>query len=91
MGLTSNGNLIYAVGNDLGPESLATALQMAGAINAIQLDINPFWVRFNFFEYNGTNNYKTVTLTKDLKDGSKDYFSGYGKDFFYIYKRQPSR
>ncbi len=42
MGVTAQGNLIYAVGNNLGPESLATALKMGGAVNAIQLDINPF-------------------------------------------------
>jgi hypothetical protein len=87
IGLTAQGNLIYAVGNNLSPESLATALKMAGAVNAIQLDINPFWVRFNIFEPNGTGGYKTSTLTKDLKDGSKAYLEGYSKDFFYIVKK----
>jgi hypothetical protein len=87
IGLTAQGNLIYAVGNNLGPESLATALKMAGAVNAIQLDINPFWVRFNIFEPNGLGGYKTSTLTKDLKDGSKAYLEGYSKDFFYVVKK----
>lgn len=87
IGITKDGNLIYAVGNNLGPESLATALQMAGAQNAIQLDINPFWVRFNIFEPNGTGGYSTSTLLKGLKDGSKAYLEGYSKDFFYIYKK----
>lgn len=88
VGVTANGNLIYAVGNNLGPESLATALQMAGAVNAIQLDINPFWVRFNIFESNGTaGGYKTSTLLKGLKDGSNGYLNGYEKDFFFLYKK----
>jgi hypothetical protein len=87
IGLTQSGNLIYAVGNNLSPESLATALKMAGAINAIQLDINPFWVRFNIFEPVGPGSYTTSTLTKDLKDGSQAYLNGYSKDFFYIYSR----
>jgi hypothetical protein len=87
IGLTTQGNLIYAVGNNLSPESLATALKMAGAVNAIQLDINPFWVRFNFFEPNSTGGYTTSTLTKDLKDGSKAYLTGYSKDFFFLYKK----
>lgn len=87
IGITKEGNLIYAVGNNLGPESLATALQMAGAQNAIQLDINPFWVRFNIFEPNGTSGYSTSTLLKGLKDGSKAYLEGYSKDFFYVYKK----
>lgn len=87
IGITKNGNLIYAVGNNLGPESLAEALKMAGAENAIQLDINPFWVRFNIFDTNGDGTYKISTLTKDLKDGSKAYLEGYSKDFFYLYKK----
>ena len=87
IGLTAQGNLIYAVGNNLSPESLATALKMAGAVNAIQLDINPFWVRFNIFDSNGDGTYNISTLTKDLKDGSKAYLGGYSKDFFFIYKK----
>lgn len=79
LGIDENGNLIYAVGNNLSPESLAVALKMGGSVNAIQLDINPFWVRFNIFNPNRT-------LTKDLKDGTKDYINGYSKDFFYVYK-----
>jgi uncharacterized membrane protein len=60
---------------------------MAGAANAIQLDINPFWVRFNIFEPKENGGYTSTTLTKDLKNGSKDYLNGYGKDFFYVYKK----
>lgn len=85
LGVTKDGNLIYAVGNNLGPESLATALQMAGAVEAIQLDINPFWVRFNIFEPKAGGGYTTSTLIKSLKDGSNGYLNGYEKDFFYVY------
>jgi hypothetical protein len=87
IGLTKDGDLIYAVGNNLSPLTLSEALKMGGAENAIQLDINPFWVRFNIFEPNTSGGYKSVTLTKDLKDGSKDYLGGYSKDFFYVYKK----
>jgi len=87
MGLTAEGNLIYAVGNNLSPTTLAKALKIAGATNAIQLDINPFWVRFNIFEPKGNGGYKSSTLTKDLKDGSKDYLGSYSKDFFYLYEK----
>ncbi len=87
VGLTANGNLIYAVGNNLSPQTLAEALKMAGAVNAIQLDINPFWVRFNIFRPTGAGTYKSITLTKDLKDGSTSYLNGYGKDFFYVYAK----
>lgn len=87
VGLTANGNLIYAAGNNLSPQTLATALKMAGATSAIQLDINPFWVRFSIFEPKIGGDYSTNSLTKSMPDGSKDYLEGYGKDFFYLYQK----
>jgi len=87
IGLTKSGNLLFAVGNNLTPSTLAAALKSAGAVNAMQLDINPVWVRFNFFEYLSQGQYASTTLTRQLKDGSKQYLSGYNKDFFYLYKK----
>ena len=86
IGLTANGNLLYAVGNNLTPETLARALQLAGAVSALQLDINPNWVRFNFFTPSANGTYSSSTLIKALKDGSKEYLNGFSKDFFYLYK-----
>lgn len=87
IGLTSAGNVVYAVGNNLTPITLASALKNAGAINAIQLDINPYWVRFNLFDSLGGGKYKSTTLTKGLQDGTKQFLGGYEKDFFYMYKK----
>jgi hypothetical protein len=87
IGLTGSGNLIYAAGNNLSPQTLATALQMAGATSAIQLDINPFWVRFSIFEPKIGGGYSTNSLTKSMPDGSKDYLNGYSKDFFFLYQK----
>ena len=87
LGITSNGNLIFAVGNNLTPTTLAIALKMAGAVNAIQLDINPNWVRFNIFDTIGNGKYNSRPLTRDLKDGSSAYLNGYSKDFFYVSKK----
>jgi hypothetical protein len=87
IGITQNGQLLFAAGNDLSPQTLAQALQLAGAVNAIQLDINPHWVRFNIFESNGNGTYNSTPLNKDMADGSKEYLNGYQKDFFYIYKK----
>lgn len=87
MGITDKGNLLFAVGNSLTPETLARALKMAGAQNAIQLDINPNWVRFNIFNTLGNGKYSSKPLTHDLKDGADAYLNGYAKDFFYLYKK----
>jgi len=86
IGIDKNGNIVYAVGNNLVPETLGLALKSAGAVNAIQLDINPFWVRFNIFNSLGGGKYSTSTLAKNLSNGSKEYLNGYTKDFFYLYK-----
>lgn len=88
IGITGNGDLIYAVGPSLTPTALADALRLATSKNAMELDINDFWVRFTLFTWNSKN--KTYTwspLTKGLADGGKEFLHGYEKDFFYIYKK----
>lgn len=87
IGITAKGELLFAAGNNLSPLTLADALRVAGAVNAIQLDINPHWVRFNIFNSTGSGNYDSAPLNKDMQDGSKEYLNGYQKDFFYMYKK----
>ncbi len=84
IGVTKDGDLLYAVGPSLNVNTLAAALQAAGAINAIQLDINPYWVRFVTYEPNGTNSYTHQSLLKDMHDGGNNFLHGYNKDFFYL-------
>lgn len=51
VGVTSNGALIYVAGPALTARTLAEALQRAGAVRAMTLDINPEWVTFNIFTH----------------------------------------
>jgi len=44
LGVTANGQLVWAAGEELLPARLATALISGGAVRAIELDINPDWV-----------------------------------------------
>jgi len=44
LGITAAGQLVWAAGERLSPAALAGALISAGAVRAIELDINPFWV-----------------------------------------------
>ena len=87
IGITKDGNLIYAVGPSLVPETLASALLSAGAVNAMQLDINPYWVRFVIFNSLSAGKYKHYSLLKDMYDGGENFLHGYQKDFFYLFKR----
>lgn len=87
IGVTASGNLIFAAGNAVVPSTLARALKDAGAINAMQLDINPNWVRFNIFNDFSDGKYSSMPVMDGIKDGSSSYLHGYQKDFFYITKR----
>ncbi|HUZ76414.1 MAG TPA: hypothetical protein VMV93_02410 [Chloroflexota bacterium] len=49
LGITADGALIYAAGEPLTARTLARALILAGAVRAMELDINSYWVTFNFY------------------------------------------
>jgi len=87
IGITEDGNLIYAAGPSLIPQTLAAALKAAGAVNAMQLDINPVWVRLTIFNHGENGSYKHYSLTKDMVDGGISYLAGYQKDFFYLMEK----
>jgi hypothetical protein len=44
LGINASGQLVWAAGEQLSPAGLAIALIGAGAVRAIELDINPDWV-----------------------------------------------
>ncbi len=44
LGITADGQLVWAAGEELLPAELAAALIGAGAVRAVELDINPDWV-----------------------------------------------
>ena len=51
--MTAAGDLVYVGGPDLDPASLARLLIAAGAVRAMELDINPEWVSFATFAHAG--------------------------------------
>lgn len=85
LGITSDGNVVFACGSSLVPETLAKTLQAAHAVNAMQLDINPVWVRFVLFNSIGKGQYTYYSLEKQMLNGGYEYLHGYQKDFFYVY------
>lgn len=46
VGVTADGALVYVTGPSLSPIQLADVLVRAGAVRAMQLDINPYWTVF---------------------------------------------
>ena len=49
VGVDARGDLLYAAADNQTAESLALILQRAGAVRAMELDINSEWVTFNFY------------------------------------------
>jgi len=89
VGITQDGQyLIYAAGNSLTVQSLAQALQQAGAYYAMQTDINGFYTRF--VTYQPVDNAKAaypLVANKLLKEMSGDpelFLHPYDRDFFYV-------
>ena len=54
VGVDANGGMVWA-GGRMSPLDLAHALVAAGAVRAMQLDINPDWVGFNAYDVGADN------------------------------------
>ena len=53
VGVDRHGNLIYAAANDQTVGSLASIMTRAGAVRAMELDINTYWPSFITYRYPG--------------------------------------
>jgi hypothetical protein len=87
LGITKEGDLLYAVGSSLSPASLAEALRVGGSQTAMQLDINAYWVRFFVYTSTGNGHYSSTALLKGMPSAGAAYLSGNEKDFFYAYSK----
>jgi len=54
LGVTADGQLVWAAGEQLSPAQLADALVAAGVVRAIELDINPDWVAGYLYAHHAT-------------------------------------
>lgn len=85
IGVDSRGNLIYAAGNDQSAQSLANALVRAGAVRAMELDINSYWV--SFITYGGPGAAAPTNLLPDMNRPATRYLEPDDRDFFTVYSR----
>jgi len=85
IGLSQDGRtLYYAAGQNLTLPALAQALREAGAYQAMQLDINNFWVHFESFQTVG-GKLKAVPLLDSMNGvGNHRFLVGYSRDYFYL-------
>ena len=85
LGVDAHGNLIYAAADIQTAESLAQILQHAGAVRAMQLDINYEWTTFNFYGILGARD--PAKLLPDMSRPATRYLSPDDRDFFAVYTR----
>ena len=87
VGIDRRGNLIYAAANDQTVITLARILQRAGAVRAMQFDINPEWpTLITYFHYHGLVPVKVVPNTQQPLTR---YLVPDDRDFFAVYRRLP--
>jgi hypothetical protein len=85
VGVDSHGNLIYAAGPDQGLSSLASTMIHAGAVRAMELDINTYWTSFISYRLPGAVN--PANLLASMDRSPLRYLSPEDRDFFAVYLR----
>ena len=85
IGVDRYGNLIYAAGEDQSVQSIADTLARAGAVRAMQLDINAYWV--SFITYGAPEAGSPVNLLAGMNRPNTRYLTPDDRDFFALYER----
>jgi hypothetical protein len=87
VGIDRRGNLMYAAANDQTVTTLARILQRAGAVRAMQFDINPEWpTLITYNHYHGLVPNKVVPNTQQP---ATRYLVPDDRDFIAVYRRLP--
>ncbi|MEZ0113061.1 hypothetical protein ABH920_007086 [Catenulispora sp. EB89] len=88
IGVTADGNVVYAIGPALSVRTLAELLQRAGAVRGMELDINQEWVSYMTYAANpnGTGDPTSTKLLDFARTGQR-YFSTEERDFVAVYSR----
>jgi hypothetical protein len=90
IGITSSGSLIYAAGNALSALTLGETLKAAGAVKAMQTDINPNWVRAFLYNRVASGSLQITKLNPGMQGSGWEYLNVSDRDFFYITRILPA-
>ena len=85
IGLSADGRtLLYAAAPDIALPALASALQAAGADQALQMDINDYWVHFDAILSTDTGLLAQGLLDEMQRLDDQRYLKSSIRDFFYL-------
>lgn len=88
LGITATGRVIYVYGPALDVQTLAGLLKRAGAVEAMQLDINPEWMSFMYYRSSGhPADPAPFNLLPDQVQPASRFYSIASRDFTAAYAR----
>jgi TolB protein len=92
LGVTADGRLLYVAGKPLSAYTLARALKEAGAVYAMQLDVDEFHVAFITYDVKaGTSGAPPSVVGKKLRSDMRGFdglfLRPFQLDFFYLLRR----
>ena len=88
IGITRSGRIVFVYGPALDVRQLADLLQRAGAVTAMQLDINPEWMSFMFYKSrHHPSDPRPVNLLPTQNQPANRYYSPSSRDFTVVYAR----
>lgn len=85
VGIDRHGNLMYAAAPDQTVASLAQIMIHAGAVRAMELDINSYWPSFITYRFPGAG--QPANLLPDMVRSPRRYLTPDDRDFFAVYMR----
>jgi hypothetical protein len=88
LGITADGRIIYVYGPALDAQDVAELLQRAGAVEGMQLDINPAWMKFDYYTVDGDPaNPVPTSLLPTQQPAADSYYWTSTRDFTAVYAR----
>ncbi|HEV3379538.1 MAG TPA: phosphodiester glycosidase family protein [Trebonia sp.] len=88
LGITRDGRVIFVYGPALDVQDLADLLQRSGAVAGLQLDINPYWMSYEYYQATGHPlDPAPVNLLPTQQQSPYRYYSPYSRDFTAVYAR----
>jgi Phosphodiester glycosidase len=88
VGVTRDGALVYAAGPGLSVQSLASLLARAGAVRAMELDINTEWTSAMYYTPRAGSRIGPHKLLTGMYQGPTRYLIPDQRDFFAMYLRK---
>jgi Phosphodiester glycosidase len=88
IGITKDGRVVFVYGPALNAQDLGELLQRAGAVEGMQMDINPAWMKFDYYQAGSHPSDPTpVPLLPTQQPSPYSYYSPSARDFTVVYAR----